>query len=56
MLEGGEDPMYIARRLVRAASEDLGNADPQARVSPSPCSRPCISSACPKAECRSHNW
>jgi putative ATPase len=30
MLEGGEDPMYIARRLVRAASEDIGNADPQA--------------------------
>jgi len=32
MLEGGEDPMYIARRLVRAASEDVGNADPQALV------------------------
>src|SRR5437899_558576 len=30
MLEGGEDPMYIARRLVRAASDDIGNADPQA--------------------------
>ena len=30
MLEGGEDPMYIARRMVRAASEDIGNADPQA--------------------------
>jgi putative ATPase len=30
MLEGGEDPLYIARRLVRAASEDIGNADPQA--------------------------
>ena len=30
MLEGGEDPMYIARRLVRAASEDVGLADPQA--------------------------
>lgn len=30
MLEGGEDPLYIARRLVRAASEDVGNADPQA--------------------------
>lgn len=24
MLEGGEDPMYVARRLVRAASEDIG--------------------------------
>ena len=32
MLEGGEDPLYIARRMVRAASEDVGNADPQALV------------------------
>jgi putative ATPase len=24
MLQGGEDPLYIARRLVRAASEDIG--------------------------------
>lgn len=32
MMEAGEDPMYIARRLVRAASEDIGNADPQALV------------------------
>ncbi len=30
MLEGGEDPVYIARRLVRTASEDVGHADPQA--------------------------
>lgn len=30
MLEGGEDPRYICRRLVRAASEDIGLADPQA--------------------------
>jgi putative ATPase len=30
MLEGGEDPMYITRRLVRAASEDIGLADPHA--------------------------
>ena len=30
MLEAGEDPMYIARRLVRFSSEDVGNADPQA--------------------------
>lgn len=30
MLDGGCDPLYIARRLVRAASEDIGNADPQA--------------------------
>jgi putative ATPase len=30
MVEAGEDPMYIVRRLVRFASEDIGNADPQA--------------------------
>ncbi|MEQ9328595.1 MAG: replication-associated recombination protein A [Rhodospirillales bacterium] len=30
MLDGGEDPVYIARRLVRFASEDIGLADPQA--------------------------
>jgi putative ATPase len=30
MLASGEDPMYIARRLVRFASEDVGNADPHA--------------------------
>ncbi len=30
MVEAGEDPLYIARRLVRFASEDVGNADPQA--------------------------
>jgi putative ATPase len=30
MVEAGEDPLYIARRLVRFASEDIGNADPQA--------------------------
>jgi putative ATPase len=30
MIEGGEDPVYIARRLVILASEDVGNADPRA--------------------------
>lgn len=30
MLDGGEDPLYIARRLVRFASEDIGMADSQA--------------------------
>ena len=30
MLEAGEDPLYVARRLVRFASEDIGTADPQA--------------------------
>jgi putative ATPase len=32
MLDAGEDPMYILRRLVRFASEDVGMADPQALV------------------------
>jgi putative ATPase len=32
MIEAGEDPLYIARRLVRFASEDVGMADPQALV------------------------
>jgi putative ATPase len=32
MLDGGEDPLYLARRLVRFASEDVGMADPQALV------------------------
>jgi putative ATPase len=32
MLAAGEDPLYVARRLVRAASEDIGLADPQALV------------------------
>jgi len=30
MLEAGEDPLYVARRMIRFASEDIGNADPQA--------------------------
>ena len=30
MIEAGEEPLYIARRLVRFASEDVGNADPNA--------------------------
>ena len=32
MLLGGEDPRYIARRLLRFAAEDIGMADPQALV------------------------
>ncbi len=32
MFDAGEDPLYIGRRLVRMASEDIGNADPQALV------------------------
>jgi len=30
MIEAGEDPLYIARRMIRFASEDIGNADPTA--------------------------
>ena len=32
MIAAGEDPLYIARRMVRFASEDMGNADPQALI------------------------
>ncbi|WKZ31221.1 MAG: replication-associated recombination protein A [Candidatus Dojkabacteria bacterium] len=32
MLVAGDDPLYIARRLLRFASEDIGNADPQALI------------------------
>jgi len=32
MLEGGEDPLYIGRRMIRFAAEDVGLADPQALV------------------------
>ena len=32
MLQGGEDPRYLARRLVRMAVEDIGLADPQALI------------------------
>jgi putative ATPase len=32
MLEAGEEPLYIVRRLMRAASEDIGLADPQALI------------------------
>ena len=32
MLEGGEDPLYIARRLVRMAIEDIGAADPMSLI------------------------
>ncbi len=32
MLVGGEDPLYIVRRMIRFASEDIGNTDPQALI------------------------
>ena len=50
MLEAGEDPLYVARRLVRFASEDIGNADPRAlQVGRSPRRTPCTFSACRRA-------
>jgi replication-associated recombination protein RarA len=41
MLEGGEGPLYVARRLVRFASEDIGIADPQALVLAVACYQAC---------------
>jgi len=38
MLQGGEDPRFIARRLLILASEDIGNADPQGLVLAAACS------------------
>jgi len=32
MLQAGEDPLYVARRLLRFASEDIGNSDPNAVI------------------------
>ena len=37
MLEGGEDPRFVVRRLAILASEDIGNADPQAAVLAASC-------------------
>jgi putative ATPase len=37
MLDGGEDPKFIARRMIILASEDIGNADPQALVLATSC-------------------
>ncbi|CBI34149.3 unnamed protein product, partial [Vitis vinifera] len=41
MLEGGEEPLYIARRLIRFASEDVGLADPIALVQAVACCQAC---------------
>ncbi|GMH24886.1 hypothetical protein Nepgr_026729 [Nepenthes gracilis] len=41
MLEGGEEPLYIARRLVRFASEDVGLADPSALTQAVSCYQAC---------------
>ncbi len=41
MIEGGEDPLFIARRLVILASEDIGNANPTAIVMATSCFTAC---------------
>ncbi|KAL0307144.1 UNVERIFIED_CONTAM: ATPase WRNIP1 [Sesamum radiatum] len=41
MVEGGEEPLYIARRLIRFASEDVGLADPQALPQAVSCYQAC---------------
>ncbi|KAL2237182.1 ATPase WRNIP1 [Sesamum indicum] len=41
MVEGGEEPLYIARRLIRFASEDVGLADPQALTQAVSCYQAC---------------
>ena len=43
MLEGGEDPLYVARRLIRCATEDIGLADPQALLIAMRCYQDCES-------------
>lgn len=49
MLEAGEDPLYIARRLIRIATEDVGMADPNALVVAVAAQQLCILWVCPKA-------
>lgn len=41
MLEGGEDPLYVARRLIRFSTEDVGLADPQALLLTVRCYQEC---------------
>ena len=41
MLEGGENPLYIARRLIRCSTEDIGLADPQALLITTNCYKTC---------------
>ena len=50
MLEGGEKPLYIARRLVRFAGEDVGLADPSAVVQAVACYQACNFIGMPECE------
>jgi putative ATPase len=50
MLEAGEDPKFIARRIMICASEDVGNADPQAICVAVSCSLACERIGLPEAQ------
>lgn len=50
MLDGGEDPLYIARRLIEFAGDDVGLADPNAQVMATSCFFACKNMGMP--ECR----
>jgi putative ATPase len=50
MLDGGEDPLYIARRLIEFAGDDVGLADPNAQVMATSCFYACKNMGMP--ECR----
>ena len=50
MLEAGEDRMYMARRLVRMAIEDIGLADPRALEQAVAASSACTSSGIPEGD------
>ncbi|REJ83585.1 MAG: replication-associated recombination protein A [Bacteroidetes bacterium] len=50
MIHGGEDPMFIARRMLILASEDIGNANPTALVIATACFEACYKTGYP--ECR----
>ena len=56
MLERGDDPLYVARRLVRFASEDVGLASPRRCSSRWRRNRPSIFSGCPRARSRWRSW
>ena len=46
MIEAGEDPRFIVRRMIILASEDIGLADPQALVVAAPPPKPSSTSGC----------
>ena len=50
MLDGGEDPLYIARRLIRFSSEDVGMADPNAMSVAVNCYQACHFIGVPECE------